>query len=187
MHGRDQPKSRPSPPPFKSIQIVQDKWEQLWHRNDVIEDNSLFPTDNSLPPNYPPERIEVPMKLAPTAILALVVILLVPALTQAAQPGKSSVKVFILAGQSNMEGHGVIEGRPGQLGTLETLLNTPATAAKFKHLCDKDGGWIVRNDVWLSYYDTKCPLTIGRSAAKNAIRPELAFGWVVGDYEKDHD
>ena len=43
----------------------------------------------------------------------------------------------------------------------------------------------MRDDVWLSYYDTKCPLTIGRSAARNAIGPELAFGWVVGDYLDD--
>jgi len=97
------------------------------------------------------------------------------------QPGKSPLKVFILAGQSNMEGHGVIQGTPGQKGTLETLCRDPATAARYKHLLDEDGNWIVRDDVWLSYYDTKCPLTIGRSAARNAIGPELAFGWVVGD------
>ncbi len=100
----------------------------------------------------------------------------------AAQPGKSPVKVFILAGQSNMEGHGVIQGRPGQKGTLETLTQEPATAARYKHLLDKDGQWIVRDDVWLSYYDTKCPLTIGKSAARGAIGPELSFGWAVGDY-----
>jgi len=100
----------------------------------------------------------------------------------AGQPGKSPLKVFILAGQSNMEGHGVIKGGPGQKGTLETLCQDPATAARFKHLLDKDGNWIVRDDVWLSYYGTKCPLTIGRSAARNAIGPEMAFGWVVGDY-----
>ncbi len=41
---------------------------------------------------------------------------------------------------------------------------------------------IVRDDVWVSYYETKCPLTIGKSAARNAIGPELSFGRVVGDY-----
>ena len=97
-------------------------------------------------------------------------------------PAKAAVKVFILAGQSNMEGHGVVKGRPGQKGTLETLSQDPATAARYRPLLDKEGEWVVRDDVWLSYYDTKCPLTIGRSAARNAIGPELAFGWVVGDY-----
>jgi hypothetical protein len=97
-------------------------------------------------------------------------------------PAKAPLKVFILAGQSNMEGHGVVQGRPGQKGTLETLSQDPASAARYRHLLDKEGEWVVRDDVWLSYYDTKCPLTIGRSAARNAIGPELAFGWVVGDY-----
>ena len=114
--------------------------------------------------------------LAPWAVLMLAG----PAL--AGQPGTSPVKVFILAGQSNMEGHGVVQGRPGQLGTLETLTQDPASAARYKHLFDKDGNWVVRHDVWLSYYDTKCPLSIGRSAARNAIGPELSFGWAVGDY-----
>jgi len=95
-------------------------------------------------------------------------------------PTKGPVKVFILAGQSNMEGHGVIKGP--QKGTLETLLKDPASADRYKHLADKDGNWIVRDDVWLSYYDTKCKLTIGKSAAENAIGPELGFGWAVGDY-----
>ena len=95
------------------------------------------------------------------------------------------LKVFILAGQSNMEGHGVIKGRPGQKGTLETLTKDPATTARYKHLLDAGGKWIVRDDVLLSYYDAKSKLTIGKSAAKNSIGPELAFGWVVGDYFED--
>jgi len=101
------------------------------------------------------------------------------------QKKNGRLKVFILAGQSNMEGHGVIKGRPGQKGTLETLTRDPATAARYRHLLDADGKWIVRDDVLLSYYDTKCKLTIGRSAAKNSIGPEMAFGWVVGDYIDD--
>jgi len=100
--------------------------------------------------------------------------------TWAAQSGKSPVKVFILAGQSNMEGHGRIAGE--QKGTLETLSEDPASAARYKHLLDKDGNWIARDDVYLYYYSPRGKLTIGNSAAKNAIGPELAFGWVVGDF-----
>ena len=44
------------------------------------------------------------------------------------------VKVFILAGQSNMEGHGLIKGRPDQKGTLEELVNNPKTSKKFNQL-----------------------------------------------------
>ena len=101
------------------------------------------------------------------------------------QKNNGKLKVFILAGQSNMEGHGVIKGRPGQKGTLETLSQEADSKNRYKHLLDKAGKWIVRDDVLLSYYDTKCKLTIGKSAAKNSIGPELAFGWVVGDYIDD--
>jgi alpha-galactosidase len=99
----------------------------------------------------------------------------------ASVPGKNGLlKIFILAGQSNMEGHGVIAGP--QKGTLETLSKDPASAARYKHLLDKDGKWIVRDDVWVSYYETKGALTVGGFAAKGCIGPELGFGWAVGDY-----
>ncbi|MFT5122928.1 MAG: hypothetical protein ACI9TH_004471 [Kiritimatiellia bacterium] len=91
-------------------------------------------------------------------------------------------KVFILAGQSNMEGHGVVNGKPGQLGTLETLAKDPATADRYSKLRDADGNWKTRDDVFLSYYDYKGKLVFGKTAAKNAIGPEMSFGWVLGDY-----
>ena len=40
------------------------------------------------------------------------------------------IKVFILAGQSNMEGHGRIKGNQNQKGTLEQLTKNPATAKR---------------------------------------------------------
>ncbi|MCX5656182.1 MAG: sialate O-acetylesterase [Planctomycetota bacterium] len=96
-----------------------------------------------------------------------------------AQAGKSPVKVFILAGQSNMEGQGAIHGH--KKGTLETLVKDPASADRFKHLVDRNGKWVVRNDVWCACGHKGC-LTVGGFAAKGCIGPELGFGWVVGDY-----
>ncbi|MBL7223216.1 MAG: sialate O-acetylesterase [Candidatus Brocadiae bacterium] len=124
------------------------------------------------------------MKRVKAGIVALSALSMwVPVLSiHAGQVGKGPLKVFILAGQSNMEGHGVIKGRPGQKGTLETLAKDTASAARYKHLVDKDGKWVVRGDVWISYYNTKAKLAIGNSAARNSIGPELAFGWAVGDY-----
>ena len=95
------------------------------------------------------------------------------------------LKVFILAGQSNMEGHGVIKGRPGQKGTLETLSKDPASAARYKHLLDKEGKWAVRDDVWIRFYGNKGKLTVGGYAGRGSIGPELGFGWAVGDYLDD--
>ena len=99
-----------------------------------------------------------------------------------AAAAKPPLKVFILAGQSNMEGHGVIKGRPGQKGTLEALSQDPASAARYKHLLDKEGNWIVRDDAWIRFYDNKGNLAVGGFAGRGAIGPELGFGWGVGDY-----
>jgi len=93
--------------------------------------------------------------------------------------GSLPLKVFILAGQSNMEGHGEIGGT--KPGTLETLAKDPASAARYKHLVANDGKWVVRDDVWCAYGQKGC-LTVGGYAAKNSIGPELGFGWMVGDY-----
>ena len=89
------------------------------------------------------------------------------------------VTIFILAGQSNMEGHGRIAGN--QKGTLESLIRDPATASRYRHL-HADGNWITRKDVWISWLDRSGNLGIGGWAAKGAIGPELGFGWTVGDH-----
>jgi alpha-galactosidase len=98
------------------------------------------------------------------------------------------VKVFILAGQSNMEGAGQIQANPqrneGQ-GSLEYLVKAPATAAQFAPLVDDTGKWRQRNDVWISYLDQRGPLSVGYGSRKETIGPELGFGWVVGDAIKE--
>ena len=82
------------------------------------------------------------------------------------------VKVFILAGQSNMEGK-------AKLSLLEYQAAQPATRGLFEHL-RKDGKWIERDDVWIKVWDRKGKLTVGYGSP-NCIGPELEFGWVVGD------
>lgn len=94
------------------------------------------------------------------------------------------VRVFLLAGQSNMEGQGAVASvtnRNGGRGSLEFLAKDPATAARFRHLLAADGRWIVREDVWVWYLGNTGGLTPGFGARKDAIGPELGFGWVVGD------
>lgn len=93
------------------------------------------------------------------------------------------VKVFVLAGQSNMEGHGFIAAEPNRnsgKGSLEFLVKESSTAARFAHLVRPDGAWRVRDDVWVSYLDRHGPLTVGFGARKEMIGPELGFGWVMG-------
>ncbi len=83
------------------------------------------------------------------------------------------VKVFILAGQSNMEGKAKNE-----------LLEHQATDAKTKELFEhlrKDGEWIVRDDVWIKYLKRNGGLTIGYgSPGRTGV--ELEFGNTMGDH-----
>jgi len=94
------------------------------------------------------------------------------------------VHVFILAGQSNMEGHGFIRAEPqrnGGKGSLEFLVKDAATAPRFAFLVDDAGRWRTRDDVWITYLDRNGPLTVGYGARPEMIGPELGFGWAMGD------
>lgn len=83
------------------------------------------------------------------------------------------VKVFILAGQSNMEGK-------AKVSLLEYQAKQPETRDLFKHL-RKDGRWVVRNDVWIKFLGKKGNLTVG-FGSKDRIGPELEFGNTVGNH-----
>jgi hypothetical protein len=117
-------------------------------------------------------------------IVLLVFVLHLPATTTADDATVGRLKVFILAGQSNMEGQGAIALDPQRndgKGSLEYLVQNPATADRFKHLKNAEGAWVVRNDVWIWYLGRKGPLTVGYGAREDRIGPELGFGHVMGD------
>src|ERR1043165_3824309 len=87
--------------------------------------------------------------------------------------GEKTVKVFILAGQSNMEGKA-----PNSL--LEFQAKDEKTKHLFAHL-RKDDKWIVRDDVFVKFLDRHGPLTIGfGSPGRTGV--ELEFGTLIGDY-----
>ncbi|MCX7008475.1 MAG: sialate O-acetylesterase [Kiritimatiellaeota bacterium] len=130
--------------------------------------------------------------IAPILASLLLVPLTAP---HAAEPTKP-VKVFILAGQSNMEGQGVADlaGKDynGGRGTLATLMLDPAKAAMFKHLKTADGKWTVRDDVFVRYQRENRPLLAGPLSLGFSVYgdghhfgPELQFGHVVGDHFKE--
>ena len=103
--------------------------------------------------------------------LAAVLVLAVAMTVDAAGAAKP-VKVFVLVGQSNMEGKAKVE-------LLEYQAKQPATRDLFKHL-QKDGKWVERDDVWIKFLDRKGNLTVG-FGSPNCIGTELEFGNVVGD------
>lgn len=129
--------------------------------------------------------------------------------------GNGKLKVFILAGQSNMVGYGSVEkGRdpknlkgesiPGGLGSLRHMLNT--NPQKYAYLADPANpiegggpGWITRPDVWITYYGGSSwelspnvsrrkgnlDANYGSDAANGSIGPEYGFGLVVGSQLAD--
>lgn len=114
-------------------------------------------------------------------LLAAAVVICAPAVSAFAE---GTVKVFVLAGQSNMQGHGKVVADPKAndgRGSLEWLVKNPDTAARFKHLIDAEGRWIARDDVQISYLDRKGNLAPGFGVREGHIGPELGFGHVVGD------
>ncbi|OYW17753.1 MAG: hypothetical protein B7Z55_11920, partial [Planctomycetales bacterium 12-60-4] len=95
----------------------------------------------------------------------------IPALPPADRP----VKVFILAGDSNMGGR-------AKVSLLEDQLREPESQIEFAHL--KNGeDWVVRNDVWIHYGNRAGNLTVGYGQGpSDRFGPELEFGFVVGDH-----
>ncbi|MFO0829066.1 MAG: sialate O-acetylesterase [Phycisphaerales bacterium] len=90
------------------------------------------------------------------------------------------LKVFILAGQSNMQGH-------AQISTFDSLADDPKTAPLLKEMRDEDGKPRVCERVWISsvgcegdaYSDLtekKGRLTAGFGAPEDKIGPEFTFG-----------
>ena len=117
------------------------------------------------------------------------------------QAGKSPLKVFILAGQSNMQGQGTLEAKDDagneKKGTLRSLLADPAKAPLIKHLVNAKGEWAeVRDDVWVydigEFGTIHGPLSFGygwnlgdmswQGRNKMFFGPEVAFGHLMGDH-----
>ena len=95
-----------------------------------------------------------------------------------------AVKVFVLAGQSNMQGAGKVAAEPKAndgKGSLEWLVKQSDRAARFKHLVDADGNWVARQDVQIWYLGRTGDLAPGFGNREGFIGPELGFGHVVGD------
>ena len=86
-----------------------------------------------------------PQSMRQSSILAgaLLTVLLVASNSVMAQ--SRPLKVFILAGQSNMEGHAKVE-------TFDYIGDDPATAPLLKQMRGEDGKSTVCDGVWISYF-----------------------------------
>lgn len=111
-----------------------------------------------------------------------------PALLAADRP----LKVFILAGQSNMEGHARIE-------TFDYIGDDPATVPLLKQMRGDDGQPAICDHVWISYYtgfgesngEGFGKLTAGYGSRENPsedggkIGPEFTFGLTLDEKLKE--
>ena len=90
---------------------------------------------------------------------------------------KGPIKVFILAGQSNMQGQ-------ASLRTLEYLIYNQETASESQHWKDRNGDWNERRDVWVTTTDGDRSgyLKPGYGANEWKFGPELGLGWRMGEH-----
>jgi len=119
--------------------------------------------------------------------------------TQESVPQKTDepapvVQVFLLAGQSNMVGHGVVDlddpqDYNGGRGNLAHVLAEPGVAARFANLRDDRGVWTLRDDVFVSFQPDGHPSKAGPLSIGYAVRgsshhfgPELMFGVELGEH-----
>ena len=111
-------------------------------------------------------------------VFAASLLLVMPALAAEAKP----LKVFILAGQSNMDGQANIE-------TINFLAEDkdPARAALLKTFKPDGKNYVTRNDVWVANDDVHDKLQPGFGGRGNYaklgsnIGPEYAFGYYMGE------
>jgi hypothetical protein len=108
-----------------------------------------------------------------------------------AQDAAPIVRVFLLAGQSNMEGHGVYDldhprDANGGRGSLATFLGTEAGRAEFADLTVPGAPERLRDDVFVTFQRDDAlrsgPLGVGFGAyeGRHHFGPELGIGRVLG-------
>ena len=130
------------------------------------------------------------MNRTSAVVLSALCFFLLLAQSEAASP--RPIKVFLLAGQSNMQGQGVVSmddprDYNGGKGNLVWSMTHSASKRLMRHLRDASGVWAVRDDVEIRYkFRGKVrqgPLTIGYTGygGRSHIGPELQFGHVIGD------
>ena len=106
--------------------------------------------------------------------------------------GSNKLRVFLLAGQSNMQGQGVVDlDHPnyynGGRGILKNVMKNPERTQLYKHIVDANGDWVVRDDVFVRHQTgdglKTGGLTVGFTGygGKHHIGPEFQLGHLVGE------
>jgi hypothetical protein len=105
----------------------------------------------------------------------------------AATTHAAPLKVYILSGQSNMQGHASVT-------TFDYLSKDPKTASLLAEMRDKSGKPTVCDKVWISYLSEdrggkatvkEGKLTAGFGAREDTIGPEFTFGITMDKLHKE--
>lgn len=138
-----------------------------------------------MPPTPPPPRAAGRSTLLASRF-APIALALLTAHTATAQ----RLRVYVLAGQSNMEGH-------AKVATFDHLADDPATVPLLASMRGADGAPVVRDDVWIAYRtgadgaEATGALTAGFGARRDPQRsddkigPEFTFGIRMGQVHDD--
>jgi alpha-galactosidase len=86
------------------------------------------------------------------------------------------LRIFVLAGQSNMVG-------PASIEHLSQLVTNTSTSEEYQHLWSGTN-WTQRDDVVVRFEQQFGNLTVGYGYS-GQFGPELEFGWTVGDAIED--
>ncbi len=130
-----------------------------------------------------------------TIMTKLIRVLLLASLSISLTAAKT-VKVFLLAGQSNMEGQGVVDmDHPkyynGGKGTLLRVMKNSSDQKRYAHLKDKKGNWVVRDDAFIRFRNKQGIMAggvsigftgYGSDKSRHHIGPELQIGHRLGDH-----
>lgn len=129
----------------------------------------------------------------PNAFMTLIAVFSIGCLSAPAQESPATTQVFLLAGQSNMQGQGVVEmNHPeyynGGKGNLVWSMKNSISKEKMKHLRDVENRWVEREDVEIRYkvkdQIRQGKLTVGYTGygGSSHIGPELQFGHIIGNH-----
>ena len=109
------------------------------------------------------------------------------ALSGLASAAEKPLQVFILAGQSNMQGHAHID-------TFASMAHDPKTAPLLEKMTNEDGTPAICERVWISSIGSseeekvgKLTAGFGADARGPKIGPEFTFGLMMQDLLPDHD
>ncbi len=103
------------------------------------------------------------------------------------EKSKSKLRVFILAGQSNMEGYGTINDPENDPGSLHHVIANDTSGVWSK--IGKRNNWTILDKTYIyseRLEDTlRTNVTVGHGAHDNFIGPELMFAHQLNDYYED--